>query len=242
MHSRAKIVIVDDEVDLAEAYAEYLSDLGHEVVLTPSTAELDAVLARGKVDLIVLDLNMPGESGLAALRRLHADGIGPVLILTGNPDPIERVVGLELGADDFVVKPVEPQELAARVAGLLRRYGRADRHLVPLESVTVDLTAARMLRVGHPPERLGPGEVLLIRTFASRPNQVLTRDELLRLAPAESYEAFDRAIDTRIARLRQKLETEAIVTVRGRGYMFVPPQPGAPARGAEPLPDGAEPA
>lgn len=223
MAQRAKIALVDDEVDLAEAYAEYLADLGHEVAVAASTAELDVIMERMKLDLVILDLNMPGEKGIEALRRLRHAGGPPVLILTANPDPIERVVGLELGADDFVVKPVEPQELAARAAGLLRRYGKAERELVAFENATVDLTASRLLRVGHPPERLGPSEVLLVRTFASRPNQVLTRDELMRLAPGESYDAFDRAIDNRIARLRQKLGTEAIITVRAKGYMFVPP-------------------
>ena len=223
MPRRARIAIVDDEVDLAEAYGEYLSDLGHTVFVARSAAALDDLLAREPVDLVVLDLNMPGEKGLSVLRRLQARAIGPVLILTGNPDPIERVVGLELGADDFVVKPVDPQELAARIAGLLRRYGRGERSLVAFENATVDLTASRLLRVGRPPERLGPGEVLLIRTFASRPNQVLSREDLMRLAPAETQDAFDRAIDNRVARLRQKLDTRAIVTVRTRGYMFVPP-------------------
>lgn len=221
---RAKIAIVDDEVDLAEAFAEYLSDLGHDVQVAGSAAELDAILERTALDLVILDLNMPGESGMEALRRLRGEGSPPVLILTANTDPIERVVGLELGADDFVVKPVEPQELAARAAGLLRRYGRGAREVVAFERATVDLSASRLLRIGHPPERLGPGEVLLVRVLASRPNQVLTRDELMRLAPGESLDAFDRAIDTRIARLRQKLDTQAIVTVRAKGYMFVPPE------------------
>jgi DNA-binding response OmpR family regulator len=231
----AKIAIVDDEVDLAEAFAEYLTDLGHEVQVAASAAELDGIVERTALDLVILDLNMPGESGMEALRRLRREGSPPVLILTANPDPIERVVGLELGADDFVVKPVDPQELAARVAGLLRRYGKAARELVALERATVDLTASRLLRIGRPPERLGPGEVLLIRVLASRPNQVLTRDELMRLAPGESLDAFDRAIDTRIARLRHKLDTQAIVTVRAKGYMFVPPdRQGDGAAAAEP--------
>ena len=224
MVKRARIALVDDEVDLAEAYAEYLGDLGHEVSVAASAAELDRIMERTSIDLVILDLNMPGEKGLEVLRRLRRSGATPVLILTANPDPFERIVGLELGADDFVVKPVEPQELAARAAGLLRRYGRAERELVAFENATVDLTASRLLRVGYPPERLGPSEVLLVRTFASRPNQVLTREELMRLAPGETYDAFDRAIDNRIARLRQKLDTEAIVTVRAKGYMFVPPE------------------
>jgi DNA-binding response OmpR family regulator len=223
----ATIVIVDDEIDLAEAYGEYLSDLGYEVELATSATGLYAIVGRTAIDLVILDLNMPGEGGLDVLRRLRAEGIAPVLILTAIPEPIERVVGLELGADDFVVKPVEPQELAARVAALLRRYGRAGRDVIVFEQATVDLTASRLLRSGHRPERLTAGEITLLRTFASRPNQVLSRDELIRLAPAEDREPFDRSIDSRIARLRQKLATRAILTVRGQGYMFVPPEPTA---------------
>src|SRR3712207_5856421 len=163
MPQRARIVIVDDEIDLAEAYAEYLGDLGHQVEVAPSAAHLDDLLERGPVDLIILDLNMPGETGLDALRRLRAGGIGPVLILTANPDPIERVVGLELGADDFVVKPVDLQELAARAAGLLWRYRQVKREVVTLERATVDLSASRLLRLGRPPERLAGGEIALDR-------------------------------------------------------------------------------
>ena len=219
----ARLILVDDEPDLVEAYAEYLSALGHEVRTAASAAACDALLEREPADLIVLDVNMPGENGLDYLRRLRDTRSLPVLVLTGNPDTIDRVIGLELGADDFVIKPCDPQELAARVAGLLGRYRIATREVVQFEHATVDLSASRLLRLGHPPERLGPGEVMLVRVFAARPNLLLKRDELMDLAPAESHDANDRAIDTRIARLRRKLGTEAIVTVRGHGYMFVPP-------------------
>jgi DNA-binding response OmpR family regulator len=166
---------------------------------------------------------MPGESGLDYLPRLRATRGIPVLIMTAVPDPVDRVLGLEMGADDFVQKPCDPQELAARVAGLLRRYNAATREIVRFETVTVDLTASRLLRAGLPPERLGPGEIMLVRAFAARPNILLSRDELMEAAPADSHDANDRAIDTRVARLRRKLDTETIVTVRGHGYMFVPP-------------------
>jgi DNA-binding response OmpR family regulator len=229
----AYIAIVDDEAALAEAYAEYLADLGAEVMTARSAAEFDRLSGPRQPDLVVLDLNMPGEDGLSVLRRLREQGDVPVLILTGNADPIERVVGLELGADDFIVKPVDPRELAARISGILERFGRTRRDLVSFERSTADLTASRLLSRGPGPERLSPGEVMLIRAFASRPGQVLSREELIQLAPAESADPYDRAIDTRIARLRQKLETEAIVTIRGRGYMFVPPEPDRALSGDE---------
>jgi DNA-binding response OmpR family regulator len=221
MPRRCRIIIVDDEVELAHAYAEYLSDLGHDVTALPSTAELDKLLAKSSVDLLILDLNMPGERGLDALRRLRKTC--PILILSAHADAIERVVGLELGAEDVLAKPIDPRELAARVLGVLQRYGRIERELIPFERTTVDLTASCLLSEGKAPERLSPGEILLVRTFLDNPNVVLSRDDLLERAPAESHEADAKAIDSRVARLRAKLDTEAIVTVRGRGYMFVPP-------------------
>jgi DNA-binding response OmpR family regulator len=221
MSRRCRIVIVDDEVDLAEAYAEYLTDLGHQVSVVASTARLDALPGKGAIDLIVLDLSLPGERGLDALPRLRK--ICPVCILSARADLFERVVGLELGADDVIAKPVDPRELAARVLGILQRHGRIDRELVAFERATVDLTASCVMHDAGSPEPLGPGEVLLIRTLAERPNVVLSRDELIALAPAESRDVDAKAIDRRIARLRAKLNTQLIVTVRGRGYMFTPP-------------------
>jgi DNA-binding response OmpR family regulator len=217
---RSRIVIVDDEVDSVAAYAEYLSDLGHDVLVVPSTAELDILLARDSIDLVILDLNMPGERGLDALRRLGKTC--PILILSAQADYYERVVGLELGADDFVSKPVDPRELAARVLGVLQRYGRVERELIAFERTTVDLTAACLMRENEAPERLSPGEILLVRAFVGHPNVLLSREKLIELAPGESHDVDTKAIDNRIARLRAKLDTESIVTVRGRGYMFVP--------------------
>lgn len=223
MVKRPRIALIDDEPDLLEPLADYLSDMGYEVETAGSAAGCMRILDRYPVDLIVLDLGMPGESGLDFLRRLRDVQQAPVLVLTGSADPIDLIAGLEIGADDFVAKPVDPQELAARIGGILQRRGIGRRDLIRLERVTIDLAASRLMRFGHPPERLGPGEIVLIQALARHPNRILTRDELMDLAPAESLDANDRAIDTRMARLRRKLDTEAIVTVRGHGYMFVPP-------------------
>lgn len=223
MSRGACIAMVDDEPDLLDAYAEYLGDLGYDVVLAASAAEFEDLLTRHRVDLVVLDITMPGEDGLSLLRRLRGALAVPVLVMTAVTDRVDRILGLELGADDLIGKPAEPQELAARIAGLLRRAGARPRELLAFEASTVDLTAARLLRVGQPPEPLRPGELMLLRAFAANPNRILGREELIALAPADSRDAGDRAIDMRIARLRAKLKTEAIVTLRGRGYMFVPP-------------------
>ncbi len=226
MTSAARLLIVDDERDLAEAFAEYLGDLGYGVAVAGSAWELEAALERGSFDLVVLDVDLPGRSGLDLIR----DGAIPdgtaVVVVTGNPDRIDRVIGLELGADDYVQKPVDPRELAARIAGVLRRRQGRRRPLVVFETVSVDLAAARLLRENGAAERLSPGEISLVRAFAENPGRVLSREELIELAPAETLDAFDRSIDSRIARLRRKLETETIRTVRGFGYVFDPPRPG----------------
>jgi DNA-binding response OmpR family regulator len=227
MSRRSRIVLVDDERDLTEALAEYLSRLGYDVTCCAAAWELDAALAAEAPDLLVLDLNLPGEGGLSILARLGTERAFPVLVLTANQDVVDRVLGLEMGADDFVVKPVNPRELSARIGGLLNRQAGRARALVMFETASVDLAAARLLKADGGSERLSAGEIALIRAFSLHPGRVLTRDELLELAPGESQEAFDRSIDSRITRLRRKLSTEALQTVRGRGYVFHPPHAGA---------------
>jgi DNA-binding response OmpR family regulator len=226
MTSAARLLIVDDERDLAEAFAEYLGDLGYDVAIAGSARDLEAALERRSVDLVVLDVDLPGRNGLELIR----DGAIPdgtaVVILTGNPDSIDRVIGLELGADDYIQKPVDPRELAARIAGVLRRRQGRRRPLVVFETVSVDLAAARLLRENGSAERLSPGEISLVRAFAENPGRVLSREDLIDLAPAEAVDAFDRSIDSRIARLRRKLATETIRTVRGFGYVYDPPRSG----------------
>jgi DNA-binding response OmpR family regulator len=222
MAGRARIIFVDDERDLAEALAEYFADLGHESVVATDGIALEAALP---ADLVVLDLNLPGRSGMDLLRDLDPLREAAVIILTANQDAIDRIIGLESGADDYVLKPVNPRELAARAAAVLaRRQGRR-RTLVSFETTSADLSAARVLLPDGGTEALSAGDVALIRAFATRPNRVISRDELIRLAPAESVEAFDRAIDSRVARLRRKLRTDSIVTLRGAGYRFDPPFP-----------------
>lgn len=222
MAKPARLVITDDEVDLTDALREYFVDLGYEVAVAGTVWDLEARLARDGADLVILDLDLPGPGGLDFLRAGGIPRDVAVMVLTGNPDAIDRVVGLELGADDYVQKPVDPRELAARVASVLRRRQGRNRPLVVFETVSVDLAAARILRENGDTERLGPGEVALIRVFAENPGRVLDRETLIAAAPGDSTDAFDRAIDSRIARLRRKLATDLIRTVRGHGYLFDP--------------------
>jgi DNA-binding response OmpR family regulator len=218
--ARARIIFVDDEPDLASALAEYFADLGHDVAVAADGIALEALLRAAPADLVVLDVNLPGRSGLELLPEL---GDCAVILLTGNDTALDRIIGLETGADDYVTKPVHPRELAARAAAVLERRGGRPRALVAFETASVDLAAARVLLADGGTEPLSAGEVALVRVFAQNPHRVLGRDELLALAPAEDAEAYDRAIDSRIARLRRKLRTERLVTVRGAGYRFEPP-------------------
>ncbi|WP_210530450.1 response regulator transcription factor [Rubellimicrobium arenae] len=218
-----RIIFADDEPDLVEALAEYFSDLGHEAEVASDGFALEAALRARPADLVILDLNLPGRSGFDLLRDPDLIGDTPVIILTGNQQALDRIVGLEMGADDYVTKPVDPRELAARAAAVLERRRGRPRSLVGFEVTCADLAAARVLIEGGRTELLSPGEVALIRAFAAHPHRVLSRDELIDLAPAGSSEALDRSVDTRVARLRRKLRTDRIVTVRGHGYRYEPP-------------------
>lgn len=224
MARRSRIVFLDDEADLAEALAEYLADLGHDTAIVADGLALETELQARPCDLVVLDLNLPGgRSGFDLLQDIEALRDCGVIFLSGRAEPLDRVIGLELGADDFLAKPVDPRELAARVAAVLeRRAGRA-RRLVPFETATADLGAARVLLPDGATEPLSPSEVALLRAFADHPHRVLTREDLLALAPGQEADPFDRAVDARVARLRRKLGTARLVTVRGQGYRYEPP-------------------
>lgn len=230
MTKGACIAIVEDEADLAEAYATYLSALGYRVTTARDGVGFDAIIAeQGTPHLLLLDMNLPGEDGGSILARIAPDKDYPVLIASAVDDPIERVIALEAGADDYIVKPFELREMAARIAGLLARYGHGQRRLIRLENVLIDLTGQKLLRDGQGVEALGPGEIALIRAFADHPSHVLDRDTLLTLAPGDDDGAFDRSIDNRVSRLRRKLATETIRTSRGHGYVYEPFVPHPPA-------------
>ena len=208
-------------------------------------AELDALLAEEAADLLILDVNMPGEDGISIARRVRAGRGTPILMLTAADEVVDRVVGLEIGADDYVTKPFDLRELLARIRAILRRAERAE-SLAPAAQagalaapparsvrfgrVTLDLDARCLIEDGGEPVELTAMEFDLLHVFAQNPNRVLTRDRLLDLAHNRGTEPFDRSIDIRVARIRRKVEydpakPQVIRTMRGSGYMFVPNRP-----------------
>jgi two-component system OmpR family response regulator len=226
----ASILIVDDDADLREQIAAYLSDNGFIVNVAANAAAMDRVLGANPVDIVVLDVMMPGEGGLSICRRLR-DANGPaVVMLSAMGEDVDRIVGLELGADDYLSKPCNPRELLARIRVLLRRRedGRAERVPGQLTYRFAGFTLGMSRRQLKAPNgvivMLTGGEFTLLSAFLQRPNQVLTRDELLEYAHGAETEVYDRAIDVQISRLRRKLHAwadgELIVTLRGVGYML----------------------
>jgi DNA-binding response OmpR family regulator len=191
--------------------------------------EAELVLEARPPDVAVLRVDSRFEGAIDMLRRHGAGGRPPFVLLVDTHDLVQTVLGLEMGAADVVAATIAPRELAARIAGLLARIG-ADRHeMIVLERSTVDLKAALVLHASGAVEQLSAGQVALLRLFAGAPGVALSRDQIIAAAPAETSDAFDRSIDSRIVRLRRKLDTVSIVTVRGSGYRFDPPHAnGAP--------------
>jgi len=230
------IFVVDDEAAARDMVGDYLKLHGFKVTLCDGGASLRQCLAKDKPDLIVLDLNMPEEDGLSIVRDLKKSTNVPVIMLTATASPIDRVVGLELGADDYLAKPAELRELVARIRSVIRRAsqaaaaagpGGAAREKIRFGTKWLDLEA-RVLQddegVDHP---LTTSEFNLLKAFVDHPRRVLSRERLLDLANARDPDAFDRAIDVRITRIRRKVEPDPnhpriIRTIRGAGYVFSP--------------------
>ena len=226
------ILVCDDERDVREMVGEYLARRGFEVSTAADAAELRTVFARGGIDAIVLDINMPGEDGLSALRALRAENEVPVIMLTATAEVVDRILGLEMGADDYLGKPVDLRELEARLKTVLRRRtaaapAQADGTTgrVPFGPCTLDLEAATLYGPDGAEIAITSMEFALLKVFASNRGRVLNRDQLLDQAHDRDWDPFDRSIDIRISRLRRKIEPnaqkpEVIRTVRGVGYIF----------------------
>ena len=237
MSKGAHLVVVDDEPDIREMLQEYLEIQGFQVTAADGGEALRAIVAEQDVDLVVLDITMPGEDGLSLARFLRENHEVGIIMLTGAGDIVDRIIGLEVGADDYLAKPVDLRELLARVKAVLRRFtgGRetrsdpadAPRDTVQFGKCELDLAAHRLVDDSGEEVPITAMEFDLLQAFAERPNRVLSRDQLLELAHNRGWEPFDRSIDIRIARLRRKVEDnpsepKILKTVRGAGYIFSP--------------------
>ena len=230
--SPQRLLIVDDDADIRTLLAEQLGKAGFIVSTAANGAEMRQTLDREHVDLIVLDLNLPREDGLTLCRDLRARSGLPVIMLTARSGPIDRIVGLEMGADDYVPKPFEPRELVARIRNVLRRAGAAPE---PLDATgtgratfgawTFDLEKRHLVDESGRVVSLSSAEYRLLRAFVAEPNRVLTREHLVARSSGKPYESQQRAIDLQISRLRHKLgddtaESQLIKTVRNEGYVL----------------------
>lgn len=225
--------MVDDDAGLRELLQEYLSAQGLQVATVADGVQMDAFLSQHPVDLLILDLMLPGEDGLSLARRLRSHGNLPIIMLSARGEDVDRIVGLEVGADDYLAKPFNPRELLARIRALLRRNEQGQprnsdnkpnvRRFGPF-SMDVD---ARVLHKGELTVPLTSGEFNLLRIFVEHPNRVLGRDSLMDMLKGYERSPFDRSIDVRVTRLRRKIEDDPNVpqyirTVWGEGYLFSP--------------------
>ena len=230
------ILVVDDDREIRDLTARFLRKHGYRVDTAANGREMDTQLAAGRYDLIVLDLMMPGEDGLSICRRLRADGAIPIVMLTALGEETDRIVGLEMGADDYLPKPFNPRELLARIKAVLRRSAAAAssaaaQAVIPagrrlsFEGWSLDLARRELFDPTGALVTLTAGEFDLLAAFAERPHRVLSRDQLLDLTRGREAGPFDRSVDVQLSRLRRKVETNPgepalIKTVRGGGYMF----------------------
>ncbi len=237
MSNGSRILVVDDDADLRWMVEKYLSKHEFDVTLAEDGVKMREVLAEQKFDLAILDINLPGEDGLSLARYLRSNYRIGIIMLSAAAEVFDRIVGLEMGADDYVTKPFEPRELLARVKSVLRRFQES---VEPEEEsgsrarfgeFTLDLEAHQLFDKDDQPISLTSMEFDLLKAFAENPNKVLNRDRLLSLSHNRDWDPFDRSIDIRITRLRRKIEVEPsrpqiIKTVRGAGYIFVTRTPG----------------
>ena len=228
-----RCLLVDDDSEIRSSVQAYLGRFGMNTSTAASGAEMRRVMRAASFDVVILDLMLPDEPGLQLCRWIRETSKVPVIMLTAQGDPISRVVGLEVGADDYIAKPFEPRELVARINAVLRRSQRGEAAAAPAapdRSVRFDgWTLDRMQRELLSPEQLAvplsSAEFRLLCAFIERPNKVLTRDQLIDITRAPGVDVNDRSIDLAVSRLRQKLgdsprEPRLIRTVRGEGYLF----------------------
>ena len=230
-----RVLIVEDDREVREAVADYLASHGYDCAQAADGKAMRVALAEGAPDLVLLDLRLPGEDGLSLARWLRDNHSVAIIMVTAAGDVVDRVVGLEVGADDYLGKPFDLRELLARVKSVLRRGGKSEKkpgkagatQRVPIGACQLDLDTHQLIGQKGEEIPLTGMEFDLLRVFSEHPNRVLSRDQLLTLTRNREWEPFDRSIDIRIARLRRKIEADpdkprTIKTVRGAGYIFIP--------------------
>lgn len=232
METPAQILIVDDDREISTLLAEYLEKNGYRTLTAADGKAMSKILEEARIDLIVLDLNLPGEDGLTLCRNLRTHSNVPVIMLTARSEPLDRILGLEMGADDYLPKPFEPRELFARIRSVLRRtqalppnLQSADPQHMHFAGWTMDFTARHLINPDGVVVALSGAEFRLLKVFLDHANRVLSRDQLLNLTQGREADPFDRSIDLQISRLRQKLGEDArspqiIKTVRNEGYVL----------------------
>ena len=229
-----KILMVDDDLRMRELLQRYLTEQGFEIKTVSDSKEMDAALANESFDLLVLDLMLPGEDGLAICRRLRANNVEtPVIMLTARGDEVDRIIGLEMGADDYLPKPFNPRELLARINAVLRRHDHspdADKaskqEIFNFGDFAFDAANRSLSRNGIP-ITITSGEFALLKVFTEHPRQPLSRDRLMQLARGRELDVFDRSIDVQVSRLRRLIEPDPshpryLQTMWGFGYVFIP--------------------
>jgi len=220
-----RVLIVDDDAAIREGLVDVFARAGFAATAARDVASMERELAARGADLIVLDLMMPGEDGLSACKRLSGKGRPPIIMLSALGDDADRIVGLEIGADDYLAKPCNPRELVARARAVLRRGRDTDAgEAVRFAGFRLDIARRELVDPDEVVIPLSSGEFRLLRAFVERPQRVLTREQLLDYAFDNDADVFDRAVDVQVSRLRRKLDRsggpEIIRTVRGEGYLF----------------------
>ena len=229
-----KILVVDDDKRLRDLLQRYLTEQGFTVRTAENAESMDKAMARDTFELIVLDLMLPGEDGLSICRRLRAsEPQQAIIMLTAKGDEIDRIIGLEMGADDYLPKPFNPRELVARIQAVLRRRGTivpgaptVEHKTIAFGNIEVDLATRTLAKDGEP-QPLTTGEFAVLKVLLEHPRQPLSRDRLMTLARGREHGPFDRAIDVQISRLRKLIEPDPatpryLQTVWGFGYVFIP--------------------
>jgi two-component system, OmpR family, alkaline phosphatase synthesis response regulator PhoP len=220
------VLVVEDEIEIARVVRDYLDNAGFEVIVVGDGGSALSSVRSSKPDLLVLDLGLPGRDGLDVAREIRRWSNTPIVMLTARGDETDRVVGLELGADDYVVKPFSPKELVARIRAVLRRTRAAERRAEILRAADVEVDTGKMrVTVAGRPVELTPTEFQLLSTLVAEPGRVFTRGQLLDAVHGVALESYERAIDAHVKNIRRKIEPEPgspryLLTVHGVGYRF----------------------